>query len=62
MKIKISETATVTEIEASAQELRESNTMADNMQCFLRRIFRSHDPIYDEPYETDDAEEEDTDE
>lgn len=47
MKIRVSET--VTEIEASAIELRESNTMADNMQGFLRRIFRSTEPIYDEP-------------
>ena len=56
MKIKVSETTTVTEIEASAMELRESNTMADNMQGFLRRIFRSAEPIYDEP--DDPAEEE----
>ena len=57
MKVKISETVTVTEIEASAQELRESNTMADNMQCFMRRIFRSHEPLYDEPCEQQDEEE-----
>lgn len=59
MKIKVSETVTVTEIEASAMELRESNTMADNMQGFLRRIFRSHEPIFDEP---DDVEEVENDE
>ena len=54
MKIRVSET--VTEIEASALELRESNTMADNMQGFLRRIFRSNEPIYDEPCEQPDEE------
>ena len=56
MKVRIQENVTITEIEASAQELRESNTMADNMQGFLRRIFRSHEPLYDEPCEQPDEE------
>lgn len=47
MKIK------VTEIEADARELRESNTLADNFSMFLSRLFQSH-----EPFEEDKEEEE----
>lgn len=49
MKIKI------TEIEADARELRESNTLASNFAMMLSRCFQS-----DEPF--DDEEEEDSDE
>ena len=48
MKIKI------TEIEADARELRESNTLAMNFANMLSRCFQSNEPF-------DDEEEEDTD-
>jgi len=51
MKIKI------TEIEADARELRESNTLANNLAMMLSRCFQSH-----EPFDDDDDEEEDSDE
>lgn len=49
MKIKI------TEIEADARELRESNTLASNFAMMLSRCFQSNEPF-------DDDEEEDSDE
>lgn len=49
MKIKI------TEIEADARELRESNTLASNFAMMLSRCFQSNEPF-------DDEEEEDSDE
>lgn len=48
MKIKI------TEIEADARELRESNTLASNFAMMLSRCFQSN-----EPFEDDEEEEED---
>ena len=45
MKIKI------TEIEADARELRESNTLASNFAMMLSRCFQS-----DEPFEEDEEE------
>lgn len=48
MKIKI------TEIEADARELRESNTLAMNFANMLSRCFQSNEPFDDE--EEEDAE------
>lgn len=42
MKIK------VTEIEADARELRESNTLAGNLANFLTKIFQSTEPFDDD--------------
>lgn len=42
MKIKI------TEIEADARELRESNTLADNLAMMLSRCFQSNEPFDDD--------------
>lgn len=42
MKIKI------TEIEADARELRESNTLAGNFANMLSRVFQSTEPFEDE--------------
>ena len=44
MKIDIIET----HIEADARELRESNTIADNLSLLLARCFQSHEPLDDE--------------
>ena len=55
MKIKI------TEIEANAQELRESNTLAGNLDNFIRSIFRSTKPCDDEECEEERDEDEHTD-
>lgn len=46
MKIKVTEFTT--EIEADARELRESNTLADNLSMLLSRCFQSREPIEDE--------------
>lgn len=48
MKIKI------TEIEADARELRESNTLADNFAMLLSRCFQSAEPFEDEETAQDD--------
>lgn len=54
MKIKITETY----IEADARELRESNSLADNLSRALARCFRSSEPFDDdEEEEEEDAEE-----
>lgn len=45
MKIK------VTEIEANARELRESNTLAGNLANFLSKIFQSTEPFDDDEEE-----------
>lgn len=45
MKIKI------TEIEADARELRESNTLAQNFANLLSQCFRSTEPFDDEEEE-----------
>ena len=38
----------VTEIEASARELRESNSLSENFAMMLSRCFQSHEPFDDE--------------
>lgn len=53
MKIKL--TKRTTEIEADARELRESNTLGDQLNLMLSRCFRSTEPFDDEG---DDEEEE----
>ena len=50
MKIRIVET----EIEADARELRESNTLAGNLNMMLSRGFQNHEPFDDD--EPDDEE------
>ena len=45
MKIRVVET--VTEIEADARELRESNTLANNFAMMLSRCFQSKEPFDD---------------
>ena len=54
MKIKITEQ--ITEIEADARELRESNTLANNFTMMLSRCFQSKEPLDD----LDDEEEEES--
>jgi hypothetical protein len=44
MKIKITETV----IEADARELRESNTLSENVYMMLSRAFQNHEPLDDE--------------
>lgn len=51
MRIKI------TEIEADARELRESNTLASNFASMLARCFQSTEPFDDDDDEAEDAEE-----
>lgn len=46
MKIRITEQ--ITEIEADARELRESNTVAGNFANLLSRCFQSREPFDDE--------------
>lgn len=53
MKIRTIER--ITEIEADARELRESNTLADNFAAMLARCFKSTEPFDDEP-EADEVE------
>lgn len=45
MKIK------VTEIQADARELRESNTLAENLSMMLSKIFKSTEPFDDDEEE-----------
>lgn len=52
MRIKI------TEIEADARELRESNTLAQNFANLLSRAFQSREPFDDEEVEEDQEDEE----
>lgn len=52
MKIKI------TEIEANARELRESNTLAENFTMLLSRCFQSKESFDDEDNEAEEAEQE----
>ena len=59
MKIRIVET--VTEIEADARELRESNTLGDNFRMMLSRAFANKEP-FDDYEEEDDQEETEADE
>lgn len=49
MKIKIIEN--VTEIEADARELRESQTLAQNFTSLFSRCFQSREPFDDEETE-----------
>lgn len=53
MKIKI------TEIEATAEELRQSNTLADGLTNMLRRLFNQSDGIVDDQEGEADKNEED---
>lgn len=53
MKIKITEY--ITEIDADARELRESNTLGANLAMMLSRAFQNREPFDDE--EDDDEEE-----
>lgn len=50
MRIKI------TEIEADARELRESNTLAQNFANLLSKCFQSTEPFEDEEEEEEDSE------
>lgn len=45
--MKIKTTTTITEIEADARELRESNSLASNFAMLLNRTFQSHEPFDD---------------
>ena len=45
MKIRITEK--ITEVEADARELRESNTLAQNFVSLLSRCFQSSEPFDD---------------
>lgn len=49
MRIKI------TEIEADARELRESNTLAGNLENLLSRCFQNDEPLDDEEDEENEA-------
>lgn len=49
MKIKITEH--ITEIEADARELRESNTLGANFAMMLSRAFQSREPFEDDEEE-----------
>lgn len=49
MKIRVTEYTT--EIEADARELRESNTLADNLAMMLSRCFRSNEKFEDDENE-----------
>ena len=54
MKIKITEH--ITEIDADARELRESNTLSANFSMMLSRAFQSREPFDDEEEgESDDS-------
>ena len=55
MKIKITEQ--ITEIEADARELRESNTLADNFAMMLSRCFQSKEPLDDDEEEEEEESE-----
>ena len=52
MKIK------VTEIEADAKELRESNTLAQNLVNMISRCFQNREPLDEEEDEEDQADQE----
>lgn len=44
----------ITEIEATAADLKASNSLADSMAAFLRGVFISNIPHADEPEEDED--------
>lgn len=46
--MKVKTTTIITELEASAQDLRESQTLAQNLASFLSRVFQNHEPLDDE--------------
>lgn len=54
MKIKVTEY--ITEIEADARELRESQTLALNVSSMLSRVFQSREPFDDDEEEQEDKE------
>ena len=56
--VKIRITERVTEIEADARELRESNSLADGFAGMLKRAFQSREPFYEDEKEDEDAGEE----
>lgn len=58
MKIKMTEY--ITEIEADARELRESQTLAQNFASLLSRCFASTEP-FDDVEETEEGESNETD-
>lgn len=58
MKIKTTRTVETTEIEADARELRESNTLTQNLVSMLSRAFQNTETWDD----ADDTESEDTEE
>lgn len=47
-KMKIKMTECITEIEADARELRESNTLGANLSMMLSRAFQNHESLDDE--------------
>ena len=55
MKIRVVET--VTEIEADARELRESNTISQNFANLLSRCFQSKEPFDDDEEEEEEESE-----
>ena len=44
----------VTEIEASAEELRQSNSLAESFTRMMRNAFKGADTIYEDEEEEDD--------
>ena len=58
MKIIVNEETRVTSVVASAAELRESNTLAQNFSNMLARLFKSNAPAIEEDEEDADDEEE----
>ena len=56
MKITTTETITTTVIEADARELRESNTLGNNLAMMLARAFQSREPFEDDEDEEGDQE------
>lgn len=52
MKIRVIET----EIEADARELRESNTLAGNLNMMLSRVFQNHEPFDDDEHDDEEGE------
>lgn len=59
--MKFKQTTTVTEIEADARELRECQSLGQNLNAFLNKIFQSHEPFEDEEPEAAEDENEHTD-
>lgn len=42
------QTTTVTEIEADARELRECQSLGQNLTAMMNRIFQNHEPFEDD--------------